>query len=126
MSDPHLSVARAPFTSTQEHINSALEDRVPVVERNQEGVSTTEEYELISVRKMLEIVFSHPVFQSTPDETFYLNILTNSDGNITGIIDRQGSLAVPSVRCSRCRTTFPSSRLVPSGFDRYSTSDLPQ
>lgn len=54
---------------------------------------------------MLGIIFSHPVFQSTDQDFFFLqhddldlqNVLTDDDGNVTGIIDWDGSLAMP--RC---------------------------
>jgi aminoglycoside phosphotransferase (APT) family kinase protein len=93
--DPHKPTERPAFATTQQYIAH--------------GMSTTFESDTqlsAYTRKIMEIVFSQPVFNpSNSHETFTLhhndldlqNILVDHDGNITGIIDWDGAYAAP--RC---------------------------
>ena len=96
-------VERGPFTSTQMYIkNSRDEDEVPSVDDDNLTYSKCQK---IGLYKILDMVLAHPVFTSTPSDTFALrhsdldtqNILVDDAGNITGILDWDGSLAMP--RC---------------------------
>jgi hypothetical protein len=66
---------------------------------------TAEKADEFGTSKFFDIVLSHPVFHSSPTDTFALrhsdldlqNILIDEEGNVTGIIDWDGSLAMP--RC---------------------------
>ncbi|KAF1914114.1 hypothetical protein BDU57DRAFT_540095 [Ampelomyces quisqualis] len=96
-------VERPAFASSQAYVEAAMaRQKLFILDKDDD-----EEHKnaVTGLRKILEIVFSHPVFQSAPEDTFFLqhddldlqNILTDEDGNVTGIIDWDGSLAVP--RC---------------------------
>lgn len=112
--DMYRSVERGPFPSTQLFIHNSIdeeitEDKSPVPKQpkpeNEDKKTTEAEVELLGTSKFFEIITSHPVFQSTSTDTFALrhsdldlqNILIDDDGNVTGILDWDGSLAMP--RC---------------------------
>ncbi|KAF2032962.1 hypothetical protein EK21DRAFT_86693 [Setomelanomma holmii] len=77
----------------------AIETLLP----DSDGEYTTAQMELRGIHKFLNLVLALPVFQSEPNDFYVLqhddldlqNILTDENGNITGLIDWDGSLAVP-------------------------------
>ncbi|KAF2273452.1 uncharacterized protein EI97DRAFT_444969 [Westerdykella ornata] len=103
---------RSPFSSSREFIQSVL-DADWDVERELSKIDVPEEktnaIELRGLRKLIEIIYSQPVFRSSPtfatEESFVLrhndldlqNILVDEEGNVTGIIDWDRCTAVP--RC---------------------------
>jgi aminoglycoside phosphotransferase (APT) family kinase protein len=102
--DVHYLETRDPSKSTQEYTMAARQAFVvPNTDTNEEG--DQDQREVLGVYKLLDMVLSHSVFQSKSGDTFVLqhddldlqNILTDADGNITGIIDWDGSMAMP--RC---------------------------
>ena len=101
-SDVHCAVERPAFPSTHEYVRAALETFTGPEDATDCAGGDDEDR---GVRKILDIVFAHPVFNSQQDETFVLqhedldlqNILTDAEGNVTGIIDWDGYLAMP--RC---------------------------
>jgi hypothetical protein len=102
--DSFRSVERGPFASTQAYTRHARdEEQLPVPGKN--GKFGYNQLQQLGLYKVLDIVFAHPVFHSTPEETFTLrhsdldvqNILIDVDGNITGILDWDGSISMP--RC---------------------------
>ncbi|KAF2627632.1 hypothetical protein BU25DRAFT_458519 [Macroventuria anomochaeta] len=64
---------------------------------------TEDQVETLGTSTFLDIVFSHPVFHTTPEDTFALrhsdldwqNILIDNSGNVTGVLDWDASLAMP-------------------------------
>jgi|TARA_R110002003_G_scaffold228_5_gene16614 hypothetical protein len=96
---------------TQAYVCTAL-DQLPSLDEVEN--LTDSQKELLGVRKILNIVFSHMVFQSAPDDTFILqhydldfqNILIDPEGNVTGILDWGGSLAMPRCVASAAVPTF--------------------
>ncbi|KAF2796122.1 hypothetical protein K505DRAFT_238448 [Melanomma pulvis-pyrius CBS 109.77] len=98
-----------PFNSTEEFFMSGLEKAW----NPDKKMKHLRPYGCVidnGVRKILEIIFNTPAFKSSKKstdtaETFVLrhddldlqNILTDDDGNVTGIIDLDGCMAVP--RC---------------------------
>jgi hypothetical protein len=66
---------------------------------------TAADQKALGVSKFFDIIAAHPVFQSTPTASFALrhsdldlqNIFIDDDGNMAGILDWDGSLAMP--RC---------------------------
>jgi serine/threonine protein kinase len=102
--DIHKVEERGPVPSTYTYARSAL-DTYPFPELGDPEEYDDGDYAILGLRKVLDIIFSGPVFTSGADETYVLqhddldlqNILTDSLGNITGIIDWDGSLAMP--RC---------------------------
>lgn len=102
--DVHLVETREPIKSTQEYVQRGKAD-FPVPDPDENGHYSQVGKTIVGINKLLDIVLSHPVFQSKPGDTFVLqhddldlqNILTDDDGNITGIIDWDGSIAAP--RC---------------------------
>ncbi|KAH7079935.1 hypothetical protein BKA63DRAFT_385309, partial [Paraphoma chrysanthemicola] len=101
-SDIHKVEERPAFASTQDFVRAGLDD-LPDIQEHEDMEDDKKLFH--GIRKILGIVSSHPVFQSRPDETFILqhddldlqNILTDTEGNVTGIIDWDASLAMP--RC---------------------------
>ena len=102
--DIHAVETRQPSKTTQNYISNARSE-FTLPEPGADGEFTREQLERRGIYNLLDMVFSHPVFRSEPDDLFVLrhddldlqNILTDAAGNITGIIDWDGSLAVP--RC---------------------------
>lgn len=107
--DIHKPMMRPIFSTTREFIREGMKKRfeddmdLPAEDhKNPDSV-----YERIGIRKIMEIVFSLPVFNPEDDEpeTFSLchddfdlqNILVNDMGFVEGIIDWDGTKAVP--RC---------------------------
>lgn len=97
-------VERGPFTSTQMYVkNSRDEDKLPF--SKDDDKLTYGQLQKLGMHKILDMVLAHPVFTSAPSDTFALrhsdldtqNILVDDAGNITGILDWDGSLAMP--RC---------------------------
>jgi hypothetical protein len=112
--DSYRSIERGPFPSTQAFVQNGMNEsnEIEGLELPQEPVldedlskMTGNDQKALSVSKFFEIVASHPVFQSTAADTFALrhsdldlqNIFIDDDGNVTGILDWDGSLAMP--RC---------------------------
>ncbi|KZM20233.1 uncharacterized protein EKO05_0003684 [Ascochyta rabiei] len=102
--DTYDSIERGPFPSTQAYIQHARGDNElapPAANRK----LTATQVEAIGTNKLLDMIFTHPVFHSTSKSTFALrhsdldtqNILVDGSGAITGILDWDGSLAMP--RC---------------------------
>jgi hypothetical protein len=95
---------RNAFSFTQDYLRSASEC-LDYPESDSDGSYDDDDYQLIGIHKILDIILSNPVFNSSKSDSFVLqhndldmqNILTDTDGNITGIIDWDGSLAMP--RC---------------------------
>ncbi|KAJ4337327.1 hypothetical protein N0V95_008376 [Ascochyta clinopodiicola] len=102
--DTYDSVERGPFPSTQAYIQHARGANIPTPPPTNHKLTATQVQDL-GTAKLLDIIFAHPVFHSTPGSTFALrhsdldtqNILIDSSGAITGILDWDGSLAMP--RC---------------------------
>jgi serine/threonine protein kinase len=90
----HKVEERDPFLFIQAYVRSAL-DAYPFPGLNETGKYDDGDYAIRGLRKVLDIIFSHPLFTSGAEETYVLqhndldlqNILTDSQGNITGIID---------------------------------------
>jgi hypothetical protein len=100
--DAHKFEEREPSTSTQDYVRTGLVyHNVP--QPDEDGMFTTAQLEILGAHKIIKMIFAHPVFHSDPGETFVLqhsdldlqNILTDENGNITGIIDWDGSMAMP-------------------------------
>lgn len=102
--DSFRSIERGPFASTQAYIQNSRKNE----ELSSAGPTKKLSFgalQEVGVSKIFDIVFSHPVFQSCPDETFTLrhsdldaqNILINGAGEVTGILDWDGSISMP--RC---------------------------
>lgn len=101
--DPHYIEERSVCRSTQDYTSIGMDrwQSVPIFKNN--GEHTDKTMEDMGMCMVLEAVFAHQVFQSAPGDTFSLqhndldlqNILVDDDGNITGIIDWDGSLALP-------------------------------
>jgi hypothetical protein len=104
LEDIHKVEERRSFPSTQDYVQSAI-DVLPLPELGESGNYDDGDYAILCLRKIVDIIFSHPVFISDADDSYVLqhndldlqNILTDCQGNITGIIDWDGSLAMP--RC---------------------------
>jgi hypothetical protein len=100
----HEVVERPALASTQAYIEAAMV-RQEIFNVDKDDDDKECRNVIGDIPKVLEIVFSHPVFQSTSDDPFFWqhndldmqNVLTDKDGNVTGIIDWDGLLAVP--RC---------------------------
>jgi hypothetical protein len=102
-----------PFLSTSEYMSAKLDSRWPLHSAADENFSGGYRELRAGIRKVLDIVFSHPITNTSKSptantddpETFVLrhpdldfqNILVDDNGNVTGIIDWDGCLAVP--RC---------------------------
>jgi len=100
-----------PFESSKEYMTSTLDDKWPTIPDPDFDYDPESQNIVLGIRKILDIVYAHPTiaFSKTdptdPDEkeTFVLrhpdldmqNILVDDDGNVTGIIDWEGCLAVP-------------------------------
>jgi hypothetical protein len=110
----YRSVERGPFGCTQEFVRNGIDEsnemegfQIPKHSASNKGrpVMSEDELKARSTSKFFDILTSHPVFQSTASDTFALrhsdldlqNILIDDDGNVTGILDWDGSLAMP--RC---------------------------
>lgn len=102
--DRFRAVERGPFASSQAYIeHGRAEEESPLP--NKEGKFSYSQLQDLGISKVLDMVFSHPVFTSASSDTFALrhddldaqNILIDAHGNITGILDWDGSLAMP--RC---------------------------
>jgi hypothetical protein len=96
--DSFCSIKRGPFASTQAYVNNAIHKYDGVGHHQPPSADD-------GTSKFFDIVLSHPVFHSSPTDTFALrhsdldlqNILIDEEGNVTGILDWDGSLAMP--RC---------------------------
>jgi hypothetical protein len=102
-----------PFDSSKGYMTSKLEDKWPSTPDPEVDDDPRIQNMLLGVRKILDIIYSNPIISSSiqdsldpsQKETFVLrhpdldlqNILVDETGNITGIIDWEGCLAVP--RC---------------------------
>lgn len=110
--DMKAVTTRGPFYSSQDFIQSAL-DKNWDVEKELGKLDVPEEktnaIELRGLRKLIDIIYSQPVFSTSPifasEESFVLrhndldlqNILVDEDGNVTGILDWDRCNASP--RC---------------------------
>ncbi|KAL1599354.1 hypothetical protein SLS59_006371 [Nothophoma quercina] len=102
--DSYHAVERGPFASTQAYIRHARDEEEQLVPRKN-GKFDYNQLQQLGMYKILDMVFAHPVFNSSPEDTFTLrhsdldtqNILINDEGNITGILDWDGSISMP--RC---------------------------
>lgn len=99
-SDTHKAIERPTFSTTRDMIAFGMNQCFSDCAKSCVNVG------LMGTRKILEIVFAQPFFQAASSpETFTLhhndldlqNILVNKDGEITGIIDWDGTYAAP--RC---------------------------
>ncbi|KAJ4375470.1 hypothetical protein N0V86_007001 [Didymella sp. IMI 355093] len=112
--DTYRSVERGPFGSTQAFVRNGIDEsnemegyQIPKQSASNDGrpMMSEDGIKARSTSKFFDILTSHPVFQSTASDTFALrhsdldlqNILIDDDGNVTGILDWDGSLAMP--RC---------------------------
>ena len=103
--DTFRAVERGPFASTQAYVHAGRNESNLPSDPEKGKMLSEAQIELLGTSKFLDIVFSHPVFQTTPKDTFALrhsdldtqNILIDDTGNITGILDWDASLAMP--RC---------------------------
>ena len=106
-SDANLFDERGPFSTTQDYIQLGLQTTFGSVESHENHPNPNDD-DLVNlgVRKMMEMVFNTTAFNSGgTDETFVIhhddldlqNILTDEDGNVTGIIDWDGAFVGP--RC---------------------------
>jgi hypothetical protein len=102
-----------PFKSSSEYMSAKLDLLWPLDSQTLDIISCEARQMAKGIRKMLDIIFSHPTIvnskpstaSSNDPETFVLqhtdldfqNILVDDDGNVTGIIDWDGFMAVP--RC---------------------------
>ena len=95
------AIARQPAKTTQQYIQTELRKFRPKADCAVSEKSVKAE----GVWQVLNIIFSLPVFNPSGPETFTIhhndldlqNILVDDDGNVTGIIDWDGSFAAP--RC---------------------------
>jgi hypothetical protein len=122
--DPHKVQERGRFKNTKDYARAGLAN-LPLPQPSENGHFSSNAMETIGLHKIIHIIFAHPIFQLKLDDTFVLrhddldlqNILTDSDGNITGIIDWDGSLAMPrsigtaAVPVFLRRDWFPNSSL---------------
>lgn len=103
-----------PFGSSQEYMAAGLDEKWP----NTHGADFDDypdtEAMIFGVRKILDVLYSHPLIATSTiaplsadePETFVLshpdldfqNILTDDEGNVTGIIDWEGCTTMP--RCA--------------------------
>jgi aminoglycoside phosphotransferase (APT) family kinase protein len=101
-------VLYGPFDSSSEYMTSKLEEMWSTTVDPEDDVHIQNMF--LGVRKILDIIYAHPTISfsrkdPSQTETFVLrhpdldlqNILIDDAGNITGIIDWEGCLAVP--RC---------------------------
>lgn len=103
--DSFRSIERGPFQSTQQYIRNARdEEELPLP--NEKGKYSYEALQELGISKIFDMVFSHPVFSSSSTTHAFTirhsdldtqNIFIDGAGNITGILDWDGSLAMP--RC---------------------------
>lgn len=97
-----------PFASTQAYVNNVIHnfdgvDNRPPSSVDEDYPLTDEKVYTVGTSNFFDIVLSHPVFHSSPTDTFALrhsdldlqNILIDEEGNVTGILDWDGSLAMP-------------------------------
>jgi len=95
---------RTAVQHTDEYIQAAV-DQMPDPEKRADGLVSRSGLDTVGLQKIVFAALSHPVFRSHKNDSFVLqhddldlqNILTDSEGNITGILDWDGSLAMP--RC---------------------------
>jgi hypothetical protein len=102
--DVHKAEERGPFTSTSEYIQQYKDNRYS---STLDDKADDEEwyYTELGFHKIIDIILSHPAFNPDPADGFVLqhddfdlqNILVDSEGNVIGIINWDGSLAMP--RC---------------------------
>ncbi|KAF3032030.1 hypothetical protein E8E12_002473 [Didymella heteroderae] len=112
--DTYQSVERGPSASTQAFVQDGIKESNEIEGFEPPGdpapgedrpMMTEDDQKVLGTAKFFDIVTFHPVFQSTASDTFSLrhsdldlqNILIDDDGNVTGILDWDGSLAMP--RC---------------------------
>jgi aminoglycoside phosphotransferase (APT) family kinase protein len=105
---------RQPFSSTHEFLTTVVEERCSTNmtlahmsdEDDEDDGDIKELHHHRGMRKIIDIIFSSPPFASTEEkETFVIrhpdldlqNILTDDEGNVTGIIDWDGAVTAP--RC---------------------------
>ena len=102
--DSFRAVERGPLASTQAYIRHARDqDELPLP--NKKGKFDYAQLQDLGMSKVLDMVFAHAIFNSTRNDSFTLrhsdldtqNILVDDNGNITGILDWDGSLSMP--RC---------------------------
>jgi hypothetical protein len=101
-----------PFDSSTEYMTSTIDTAWPAIPDPELADDPETQNILFGIRKILDIVYDQEPFDHSStgdttyeDETFVLrhpdlefqNILVDDDGNVTGIIDWEGCLAVP--RC---------------------------
>jgi len=100
--DVHAMDTRQPSKNTEDYIIKGINELNPF-DASRDPTGTLEHR--LGGHATWEIVFGHRMFHDPQDDTFVLrhadldfqNILTDTDGNITGIIDWHSSMAVP--RC---------------------------
>ncbi|KAJ4357583.1 uncharacterized protein N0V89_002159 [Didymosphaeria variabile] len=107
-SDTSKVIERGPFTTIQDYVKLGYDNYFDNERLIEKYPGRTHEFwdMIVGIRKILDIVFSTPVFNTyATSETYAIrhndldlqNILTDEDGNVTGIIDWDGAVVGP--RC---------------------------
>jgi aminoglycoside phosphotransferase (APT) family kinase protein len=98
------SFKRQPAATTQEYLQARMKAKVERMRELRE-LGSNDICTDFGIRRIIDFAFSQPVFHGPTGETFTLhhndldlqNILTDEDGNVTGIIDWDNAMSAP--RC---------------------------